>query len=157
MRKFRGEWSIKTIALVDQCSMTIENHLTQWLNDPKTIKKSLKAMVWKSVNGNGWATWKPLMLMVLAKKDITIPSLLKNDHCSPLFWDWRPLLFVSQQEPISRFDVSGSTIKRKALDCEVWNQLILIEIDWTHTYPPIHSDHCAIYLFNYKTYTIRHR
>ena len=30
---------------------------------------------------------KTLMLMGHAKKDITIPSLLKNDHCSPLFWD----------------------------------------------------------------------
>ena len=42
----RGERSIETIALLVQWSMTIENHWNQRLNDPKTIEKPLKAMVW---------------------------------------------------------------------------------------------------------------
>ena len=42
----RGERYIETIASLDQWSMTIENHWSQWLKDPKTIEKPLKPMVW---------------------------------------------------------------------------------------------------------------
>ena len=42
----RGERYIETIASLDQWSLTIENHWSQWLKDPKTIEKPLKPMVW---------------------------------------------------------------------------------------------------------------
>ena len=38
----------------------------------------------KVVNGDGQRGAKPLMPMVLAGKNHCIPSLPKNDHCSPL-------------------------------------------------------------------------
>ena len=44
--QFRGERYIETIASLDQWSITIENHWSQWLKDPKTIQKPLKSMVW---------------------------------------------------------------------------------------------------------------
>ena len=42
----RGERYIETIASLDQWSITIENHWSQWLKDPKTIEKPFKPMVW---------------------------------------------------------------------------------------------------------------
>ena len=78
--------------------MTIENHWNQWLNDPKTIESNglgaenqLMVMVewpknhWKTIESNGLEAENQLMVMVeWPQKNITIPSLPKNDHCSPL-------------------------------------------------------------------------
>jgi len=67
--KFRGEWSIKTIALLDQWSITIENHWNQWLNDPNTIEKPLKALV--MVNSSDWleARWRLNFKSFVTRKD----------------------------------------------------------------------------------------
>ena len=54
-------------------SKTIE--INGWMT-PKPSKNHWKQWSggWKSFNGDGWVT----------QKNITIPSLPKNDHCSPL-------------------------------------------------------------------------
>ena len=52
----RGEQYIENIALLDQWSMTIENHWSQWLKDPKTIEKTIET--------NGLGAGYHLMVMV---------------------------------------------------------------------------------------------
>ena len=101
---FQTRW-----ALVSKIWKPLKNHWKQWSGG------------WKSLNGDGWMTPKPLknhrvqwsvikkvvngdcqkgsktieeplMPMVLAGKNHRIPSLPKNDHCSPLrrfIWWWR--------------------------------------------------------------------
>ena len=80
-----GVWNLKTIDVDGELDNKAFNSYGQ--GPAKPLKKAIE-LNGESVKKHIMVIVKPfkkaLMPLVLAKKNITIPSLPENDHCSPL-------------------------------------------------------------------------